>query len=145
MRSFKQRGFFGLEGVALYAVVGLTIALALSWAGAGAAIWYLDGKVTRANEKATASAVQAGKEEQSRLGFQAAAVECGKATERRAEVANAEAARRRGELKDERARTAALQGEVDDLMTKQRKPGEDQCTAARRIFDDEIRRRHPGG
>ena len=138
MRIQRQRGFFGLTGVAMYAVIGLSIALALSWAASGAAIWYLDGKVDKANEKAQEAAAALGKEEQSRQGFQAAAKSCSDSVaDLEARATKAELAYAKGQGRSQ-ALTGEVQGHITALLNRPRPEGLDECQATLRELNEEV-------
>lgn len=138
----RQKGF--LAGPAMYLVIGLGVALALSWAGAGLAIWWLDRKVEAANEKATASESARAKEEQSRKGFQASAESC-TASVTVLEKTAADALERYNKKAGESAGlSAAVQGHISAMLTRGRPPGMDECQAMKYELDAEIDRRAKG-
>ena len=140
----KQRGFIlGLQGMAMYLVIGLAIGWALTIAGSWMAIWYLDGKVDKAQKEAQQIAKDLGKETTSRKGFEAAAAACTAGVE----AVEAEAARK---VKDaeraavvSRAATATAEITIRDILNRPRPQGLDECQATIKELDDEIDRRHP--
>lgn len=126
-----------------WVIVGLGVALALSWAGAGAAVWYLDGKLKAANEAKEAAIAALAKEEQSRKGFQASAASCTAGTaalEARAKAAEDRYAKQKG-ISD--GLTAAVHGHIQAMLNRPRLPGEDECAAMKRLLNEEVDRRHP--
>ena len=134
----KQRGFFGITGVAIYVIIGLSIALALSWAGSGLAIWYLDGKAEKAQEKATAAESARAKEEQSRKGFEAAAGACtASVTALQKRAADAEAAYAKGQGVSQ-GLSAAVQGHINAMLNRPRPAGLDECGAMKYELAAEI-------
>lgn len=142
VRARAQLGFlFGLQGVAMYAVIGLAVALALTIAGSGMAIWYLDGKVEKA-EKATRQAKEdLGREEQSRRQHEAAAVACSDSVEALARAGKAREDAFRQAMQVSRAATATAEKVINEVLTTTRPAGLDECGAMKKELDDEIDRR----
>ena len=134
-----QRGFIpGATGVAVYVIIGLAIALALTIAGSGMAIWFLDRKLEKAEEGRREAVSALAKEEQSRKGFQATAASCSAGTaalEARASTAEQKLAASKGQSE---ALTGAVQAHIRALLTAGRKPGEGECEAMKRNLDEEI-------
>ena len=141
MHRSKQRGV--LEGPMLYVMVGLGVALAASWAASGAAIWYLDGKVEKAQGEATEAKAARAKEQQSREGFQAAASACDAGVRGLQADAEAREAAWERRLNGSREETAQAEELVKAIIARQRPAGMDECTAARKELDDEVDRRRP--
>ncbi len=140
----RQRGsIFGLDGLAMYLVIGLAAGWALTIAGSSVAIWYLDGKVDKANDRATKGAEDLGKETTSRQGFEAAAKACTAGVE----AVEAAAAQK---VKDAAAiavasqkATASAQSTITQILSRPRPPGLDECQATLKELNDEIDRRNP--
>lgn len=129
---------FALAGPMLYLVVALGVALALSWAGAGLAVWWLDGKLETANARATKAEAARAAEEQSRKGFQAAAGSCSAsvaALERRAASAELAYTRKQGESQ---ALSSAVQAHINALLNRPRPAGLSECDAMRGELDAEV-------
>ena len=121
-----------------YIVIGLAIALALTIAGSGLAIWFLDRKLEKAEEGRREAVSALAKEEQSRKGFEAVAAICSASTEkleRRAGAAEKALAASKGQSE---ALTGAVQAHIQALLTNSRKPGEGECDAMKRNLDEEI-------
>lgn len=137
----RQRGFLGLSGLALYAVIGLSVALALSWAASGAAFWWLDGKLGEANERATQAAAARAAEEQSRLGFQAAASTCGASVKALAASGDRRDALWAKQLGASAAKTEAAEGKAAEILSRQRPAGQTECDAIKDELNAEIDRR----
>ena len=137
MRSrSRQRGF--LSGIAMYVVIALGVALALSWAGAGIGFWFLDGKLEAANERATIATAALAKEEQSRKGFEAAAGACSASVgrlEARASAAEAAFAKRKGESE---ALTGVVQNHINAMLNRPRPEGLSICESMLKELDAEI-------
>lgn len=136
----QQAGF--LEGPALYLVAALGTALLLSWAGAGLALWWQDGKLTAAQERATRAEALRAAEEQSRKGFQAAAGACSEGVGRLAALGAARDRLWGAQLARSAAQAEAAQAEAATLLQGQRRAGESECEAMKRGLDEEIDRRH---
>jgi len=121
----------------------LAIALALVLAGSGTAIWYLDGKLTTANARASAAESSRAKEEQSRKGFEAAAITCGESVAKLKATADSIVRGYQNRLKASLAQTASAEALVATILSKDRPVGLDECAATKKELDDEIERRHP--
>jgi hypothetical protein len=137
MRRY-QRGFLGLAGLQLYAMIGMAVLLAATIAGAGLSVWYLDGKVTTANEERVKAETALGKEQESRAQFQATAKSCSDKTRAlyAASVANKAAA---AAEKAAAARSAEAVGQsVLQMLAEQRPAGMDECTNAKRQANEAI-------
>jgi hypothetical protein len=123
-------------------IQGLAFALALTIAGSGLALWWMDGKLEAAKEEAAQAREDRGKEEQSRKGFEAAATKCS------ASVAGIQAAAKalvegyQKRLKTSQAQTAQAEGLVDQLLSARPAAGLDECQATFFELDQEIDRRH---
>jgi hypothetical protein len=137
----RQLGFFGLEGVALYAVIGLAITLAMTLAGSSLAIWYLDGKVQAAEKRTTEAVAARAAEEQSRRGFQAAGAACSASVEALVQAGRERDARHQAELERSRKATQQAQATADAIRTSPRPAGMNECDATRKELDDEVDRR----
>lgn len=140
----KQKGFIlGLQGLAMYLVIGLAAGWALTIAGSSMAIWYLDGKVDKANTRATKAAEDLGKETTSRKNHEAAAAACNAGVE----AVEAAAAQRvknaeKGAVAS-RAATATAEITIREILTRPRDAGSTECQATLKELNDEIDRRHP--
>ena len=140
----RQRGFIlGLQGAALYLVVGLAIALAASWAASGLAIWYLDGKVETAQKAAKTAAEALGKETTSRQTFQAQAQACGESVAALEAKAEQQEQAHRKSLVASKAKTATAEKVIQEILTTPRPAGSTECQATLKELDDEIDRRNP--
>lgn len=140
----NQRGFiFGLQGLAMYLVLGLAIGWGLTIAGSGAAIWYLDGKVEKANKNAQDARDAQVKEEASRKTFEAAAAACSAGVDEIKAAAEKKIKEHQaGQAKSQQATTTAL-NTIQSILTSQRPAGLDECQAMKKELDDEIDRRRP--
>ena len=115
---------------------GLGIVLALSWAGAGAAFWYLDAKLEAEKARVLELREAIGKEEQSRRSFEGAAATCGKSVqELSAKAARIKAQHARSAL-EAKTRERALADYVSDLLT--RPAALNECRAMKEELDAEI-------
>lgn len=135
----KQRGV--LEGPMLYLMVALGVALAASLAAGGGAAWYLDGKLEKANGRATAAEAARAAEEQSRQGFQAAGAACSASLDK---LTTAQAAMEKlwaAQMKASEAKTAKAEQTVKEILASHRPAGMDECTATRKELDNEVDRR----
>lgn len=139
----RQRGFLGLEGLALNLVLGLAAALAASLVASGAALWYLDGKVDAANEKARQAAEDYAAEKEARGQWQAAAGTCSAGTRELERQAKAAEEKYRQSQAGKAEAEKKLEDYVNGLLTAERPAGLDECQATRKELDDEIDRRHP--
>ena len=132
MNRRHQRGVFELP--LLWVVIGLGVALLAS----GAAIWYLDGKVDKAQKEAQEAAAALGKEEQSRKGFQAAAASCSASVEALGDrAAKAEAAYAKGQGVS-RGLSDAVQAHISAMINQPRPDGLSECQATLKELNDEI-------
>lgn len=142
-RAAAQQGFFGLDGIALYAVVALAAALVLSWAGTGLAIWHLEGKAEAADRRAAEALAARAAEEQSRRGFEAASTACSAGVDllkRRADAVEAMGAKVAAQ---NRELSKSVQAHVQALLSRPRPAGMDVCQAMLKELDDEIDHRAP--
>jgi len=120
----------------------LAILLLAVSAGSGFALWWMNGRAVAAEERATQAREDRGKEEQSRKGFEAAAQKCV------ASVAAMQAAAKslidgyQKRLKASQGQTAKAEALVNELLTKERPAGLDECQATFLELDQEIERRH---
>lgn len=138
--GYNQRGV--IEGAMLYLIVGLAVALAASLAAGAGTAWYLDGKVDQATARATKAEGARAAEEQSRLGFQAAAGACSASLDVLQKAGEARDRERAKALYASQEATATAEEEVKRLLQRTRPAGMDECTAARKELDDEVDRRH---
>ena len=134
----SQRGFLGLAGAQLYVMVGLAVALAMTVAGAGLAIAYMDSKVTAATDARIEAEKALGKEQQSRTQFEAAATSCSNKVKAlySASVANKAAAAAEKEAAANSARAVAQS--VQQMLAEARPAGMDECTNAKRLANEAI-------
>lgn len=139
-----QRGFIlGLQGLAMYLVLGLAIGWGLTIAGSGAAIWYLDSKVEKADKKAQDARDALAKEQASRKTFEAAAGACSAGVDKlKAEADRKEKEHAANQAKSTQTTTIAM-NTIQKILTAPRPQGMDECAAMKKELDDEIDRRHP--
>lgn len=119
----------------------LAIILIVVSAGAGAALWWMDGKVEAANARATQAVEDRGKEEQSRKGFEAAARKCGESVTALQTASKSLLAAHEKRRKAAEAQTAKAEALVLELLSKERPKGLDECQATVAQLDEEIDRR----
>lgn len=124
-----------------YLLLGMAIALALTVAGAGLAIWYLDGKLERANAALLAEERAHGHEIQARAQWQAQAVSCGKATLQREKLALAADGAYQKASAENRELSKAVQAHIQAMLSRPRTTGLNECQAMKEELDAEIDRR----
>lgn len=123
-------------------IQALAIALLMVTAGSGIAIWWLDGKADAANARATRAIEDRGKEEQSRKGFEATARKCGESVAALQAAAKSLVDGYQKRLKASQGQTAKAEALVNELLSKERPAGLDECQATVLELDQEIERRH---
>jgi len=128
----------GGNQIILFVIVGLVTALVLSWGGASAAVWYLDGKIDDKDKE-----VQSAQRKISRLGAEkaqslAAAQACNKSVEdlekknkdRHTAIAQAK--------EDAEIENARLSKEIRSILMRPRPEGMSICENADKELNDEI-------
>lgn len=135
----RQQGF--LQGPAMYAVVGLGAALAISWAAAGIGAWYLTGQADKARAETVKAREALAKEEQSRATFQGAAKACSTGVETMDRLAKEQRQAYEAAASASRKEADGVRAYVNDLLTRPRPAGLDECQATLKELNDEIDRR----
>jgi len=140
----RQRGF-ALTGAAMYLVVALAVALALSWAGSGLAIWWMDGKIDAANAKFEEEKEAHGRSKQGLSQWKETADECSRKTEELGKTAADALATQK--VAAQKALAAAQKGklaaeqEAERIRNAPRPAGMTECDAMKKELSDEIDRR----
>jgi len=143
-RRQRQRGILGIpSGPTAWVIVGLVVALLLSWGASGLMVRYFDAKLDRANKDIAAAKAAYSAEKESRNQFQSSAAACSASVDALVRAAAAQAGDDAKARAASKAKTAAVQAEVAKLLAERAAAGETPCQHANREANDEIHDRHP--